>query len=42
MRNTGVIEMGEYCVVYPERSDYRENEMWLYYIVGEELSEELI
>lgn len=31
--------MSETCTVYPERSDYAENEIWKYYIVGEELQE---
>lgn len=29
--------MDEYCVIYPERSDYTENEMWRCYIVGEQI-----
>jgi len=32
--------MDEYCVVYPERSDYKENYMWNYYIVGNGLTEQ--
>lgn len=27
--------MDEYCVIYPKRSDYAENEIWRFHIVGE-------
>lgn len=30
----------EFCVMYPERSDYRENKIWRYHIVGKELLEQ--
>jgi len=32
--------MSETCTLYPERSDYRENEIWKQYIGGEELPEQ--
>jgi len=32
----GEIEMDEFCTVYSERSDYKENEIWRYHIVGKE------
>jgi hypothetical protein len=34
-----MIEMSETCTIYPERSDYTENEIWKYYIIGEELQD---
>jgi len=30
----------ETCVLYSERTDYRDNEVWRYHIVGKELQEE--
>ncbi len=31
--------MSESCVMYSERTDYGENEVWRYYITGKELCE---
>ena len=32
--------MDETCVLYSERTDYRENAIWRYHIVGKELLEQ--
>lgn len=31
--------MSEFCTIYPERQDYKENDIWKFYIMGEELQE---
>ena len=31
--------MADTCTIYQKRSDYKENEIWEFYILGEELPE---